>query len=453
MTHNIKNEEQISSRASLVEYLEHGCKSKAGWGIGTEHEKIGYRLSDLSPLPYGGGNGIRAMLEGLQRFGWKPVMEGQDLIALSLDGQSISLEPGGQLELSGAVLANIHETCAEVNTHLAQVREVAEELGVGFIGIGMQPKWRRDQIPVMPKQRYDIMRAYMPKKGEQGLDMMLRTCTVQVNLDFDSEADMVRKFRVGLALQPIATALFANSPFVDGQPSGFISSRSHAWFNTDPDRCEIPKFVFEEGMGFERYVDFALDVPMYFVLREGRYVDVSGESFRDFLNGSLPSLPGEIPTLQDWSDHLTTIFTEVRLKQFLEMRGADAGPWNQLCALPALWVGLLYDGTSLEQAWNMVRDWSYDEIVDLRSAVAVRGLHGLFRGSPVRSVAASMVDLAREGLRRRSCVDNAGTDETGFLVPLQRVVQSGRTLSEELLQAYDGLWGKEVDPVFKEFSY
>jgi glutamate--cysteine ligase len=453
MTQNIKDKEPISSRASLVEYLERGCKPRPEWGIGTEHEKIGFRLSDLSPLPYGGENGIRAMLNGLQRFGWKAVMEGENLIALSLDGQSISLEPGGQLELSGAILKNIHETCAEVNTHLAQVREVAEELEVGFIGIGMQPKWRRDQIPVMPKQRYDIMRAYMPKKGGQGLDMMLRTCTVQVNLDFDSEADMVRKFRVGLALQPIATALFANSPFVNGKPSGFISTRSNAWFDTDPDRCEIPKFVFEEGMGFERYVDFALDVPMYFVLREGRYVDVSGESFRDFLNGKLPSLLGEIPTLKDWSDHLTTIFTEVRLKQFLEMRGADAGPWNQLCALPALWTGLLYDAMSLDKACDMVRDWTYEEVVELRRVVATSGLRGLFRGAPVREVAGGVVDLAREGLRRRSCIDNAGTDETGFIVPLQRVVQSGKTLSEELLRAYDGVWEQEVDPVFKAFSY
>ena len=453
MTEDKKAEEPISNRAVLIEYLERGCKPRNDWGIGTEHEKIGYRLSDLSPVPYGGTNGIRAMLEGLQEYGWQPVMECENIIGLSMDGQSISLEPGGQFELSGAILKSIHETCAEVNTHLTQVREVAGELGVGFIGIGMQPKWRREEIPVMPKRRYDIMRAYMPQKGHHGLDMMLRTGTVQVNLDFESEKDMVQKFRVALALQPIATALFANSPFMDGKPSGYISSRSHAWFNTDPDRCGIPKFVFEDGMGFERYVDFVLDVPMYFIVRDGRYVDVSGESFRDFLNGELSSLPGELPNMKDWSDHLTTIFTEVRLKQFLEMRGADAGPWDQLCALPALWVGLLYDTSSFGHAWDLVGDWSYEEVCELRAQVAGRGLAGFFRGKPVRELAESMVDLARQGLSRRNCVDNGGTDETGFLVPLQRVIQSGMTLSEKLLEAYHGPWGKNVDPVFKEFSY
>ena len=446
-------DELISDRASLIEYLESGCKPRSEWGIGTEHEKIGYQLSDLSPLPYGGNNGIRAMLRGLERFGWKPILEGDNIIGLTMEGQSISLEPGGQFELSGAILKNIHETCAEVNTHLSQVREVASDLKVGFIGIGMQPKWGREQIPVMPKQRYDIMRAYMPKKGKHGLDMMLRTCTVQVNLDFESEIDMVKKFRVGLALQPIATALFANSPFVDGRPSGYLSTRSNAWFNTDPDRCEIPQFVFETGMGFERYVDFALDVPMYFVFRDGRYLDVSGQSFRDFLKGKLPGLPGEIPTLKDWSDHLTTIFTEVRLKQFLEMRGADAGPWNQLCALPALWVGLLYDSTSLDQAWDIIADWSFEEVRELRGEAGVNGMAGSFRGMPVRELAKKVVELAREGLGRRGCVDNAGTDETGFLVPLAKVAQSGRTLSDELLDLYHGAWNETVDPVFKEFAY
>ena len=444
---------RIADQQTLIEYLEQGCKRKSEWRIGTEHEKIGFRLDDLHPLPYEGESGIRAMLEGLQRFGWLPVLERGNVIALTKSGQSISLEPGGQFELSGAMLETIHETCAEVNNHLEQVREVAGGLGIGFIGIGMQPKWERNVIPVMPKRRYDIMRAYMPTKGDRGLDMMLRTCTVQVNLDFASEADMVKKFRIALALQPIATALFANSPFVDGQPSGFLSTRSEAWFDTDPDRCEIPRFVFEDGMSFERYVDFALDVPMYFVHRGENYIDASGQSFRDFLTGDLPALRGEQPTFGDWSDHLTTIFTEVRLKQFLEMRGADAGPWNRLCALPALWVGLLYDSSSLDAAGELVRDWKYEEIVGLRSKVARDGLKADFRGISVRDIAGKMVDLASEGLKRRACLDGAGSDETGFLTPLRGVVQSGSTLSEELLEAFDGRWNRSVDPVFAEFSY
>ena len=448
-----KDQECVEDRNTLVEYLEQGCKAKSDWRIGTEHEKIGYRLDDLRPLPYGGTFGIRAMLEGLQRFGWSPVTEKGNIIGLSKEGQSITLEPGGQFELSGAMLKTIHETCAEVDNHLAQVREVAEELGVGFIGIGMQPKWERSEIPVMPKQRYDIMRAYMPTKGNKGLDMMLRTCTVQVNLDFDSEADMVKKFRVALALQPIATSLFANSPFVDGQPSGFLSSRSDTWFDTDADRCEIPEFVFEDGMGFERYVDFALDVPMYFVHRGDDYIDASGYSFRDFLIGKLSVLPGEKPTICDWSDHLTTIFTEVRLKRFLEMRGADAGPWNRLCALPALWVGLLYDPTSLDEAADWIKDWTYEEISELRSNVARDGLKVDFRGMPVRDIAGKVLQLASGGLRRRAFLDNAGSDETGFLTPLLGVVQSGHTLSEELLEAFEGRWRKVVDPLFTEYSY
>ena len=453
MSHATESDERIADKRMLIEYLEQGCKPKADWRIGTEHEKIGYRLDDLRPLPYEGEAGIEAMLKGLQQFDWAPVFERGNVIALVKDGQSISLEPGGQFELSGAMLETIHETCAEVNTHLEQVQEVAEELRVGFIGIGMQPKWARDEIPIMPKRRYDIMRAYMPTKGDRGLDMMLRTCTVQVNLDFASEADMVKKFRVALALQPIATALFANSPFVDGKPSGFMSTRSETWFSTDPDRCEIPSFVFEDGMSFERYVDFALDVPMYFVHRDDDYIDVSGHSFRDFLAGELPGLPGEHPTFGDWSDHLTTIFTEVRLKQFLEMRGADAGPWNRLCALPALWVGLLYDSSSLDAAAELIRDWKYEEIVELRSRAAREGLKAVFRGALVRDLAREMVEIASEGLRRRGCLDSAGSDETGFLTPLRGVVQSGKTLSEEILEAFQGRWNKSVDPLFAEFSY
>lgn len=445
--------ETIEGVGDLVRYLEDGCKPRDRWRIGTEHEKIGYRLDDLSPLPYEGSRGIRAILEGLQRFGWKPVYEGSNVIALKMSGQSITLEPGGQLELSGAPLDNLHQTCNEVNAHLSQVREVAEEIEVGFVGIGIQPKWRRDEIPIMPKGRYDIMRAYMPTRGELGLDMMLRTCTVQVNLDFDTETDMARKFRVSTALQPIATALFANSPFLEGKPNGYLSYRAHVWTDTDPDRCGVPSFIFEDGFGFERYADYALDVPMYFVNRDGRYIDASGQSFRDFVQGRLPALPGEKPTLQDWIDHLTTIFTEVRLKQYLEMRGADGGPWRRLCALPALWVGLLYDSTALDAAWDLVSSWTHSDVVEMGAAAASKGLKGDFRGMTLQNVAAEVLDIARDGLSRRARLDRGGQDETGFLTTLDGLVRSGKTPAESLLESYGGDWDQSVDPLFRDQAY
>ncbi|MBL29041.1 MAG: glutamate--cysteine ligase [Rhodospirillaceae bacterium] len=442
-----------TDKTALVAYLEQGCKPRSDWRIGTEHEKIGYILGSLKPLPYDGPQGIRAMLEGLTEFGWKPVCEGDNVIALTLNGQSVSLEPGGQLELSGAPLETIHQTCNEVNTHLAQVRTVAERLGVGFLGIGIQPKWLRSDIPVMPKGRYGVMLAYMPKVGNLGLDMMLRTCTVQANLDFADEADMVRKFRVSLALQPIATALFANSPFTDGRPNGFLSYRSHIWTDTDPDRTGMMPFVFETGMGFERYVDFALDVPMYFVYRDGRYIDASGQSFRDFMAGELPALPGELPTLSDWADHLTTIFPEVRLKRFLEVRGADGGPWRRLCALPALWAGLLYDTGALDAAWDLVKNWTIAEQQELRSRVPRLGLTTPFRDTTLREVALEVLEIAHDGLASRHRLDGAGNDETGFLGTLWEIARSGRTPAEQMLDDYYGRWNKSVDPVFTEYAY
>ena len=446
--------EPITDRAQLVAYLEAGCKPVEDWRIGTEHEKFGFTLGDLKPLPYGGPQGIEALLKGLEHaFGWTAVYEGENVIALRHGGCNITLEPGGQFELSGEPLEALHETCREVNQHLDQVRQVAEPLGIGMLGMGFQPKWRRDEIPWMPKGRYKIMRAYMPKKGKLGLDMMLRSCTVQVNLDFSSEADMVNKFRVSLALQPVATALFANSPFADGKPNGFLSYRSHLWTDTDPERCGILPFVFEAGMGFERYVDYALDVPMYFVYRGGDYIDASGQSFRDFLDGRLPVLPGEIPTTSDWADHLTTLFPEVRLKRFLEMRGADAGPWKSLCALPALWVGLLYDGAALDAAWDLVKDWTPEEHARLRAEVPRQGLATAFRGATVMELADEVLEIARAGLARRGRLDWIGRDEGHFLAPLQETLARGATPAEQALEAFHGRWQGSVDPAFKEYAY
>ena len=444
---------RIEKKSDLIDYIAEGAKPKDEWRIGTEHEKFGFRQGDFSPLPYEGPHGIKAMLEGMQRFGWRPVEDGGHLIALEMDGQSVTLEPGGQFELSGGILRTLHETCAEVNTHLDQVRQVADEIGVGFLGLGFQPKWRLDQIPVMPKGRYGIMRNYMPKRGRHGLDMMFRSCTVQVNLDFASEADMVKKLRVGLALQPIATALFANSPFVEGKPSGFLSMRSQVWLDTDPDRTGMLPRAFEQGFGFESYVDWALDVPMYFVYRDGRYIDASGQSFRDFMAGRLPALPGETPTSADWSNHLTTLFPEARVKRWIEMRGADGGPWRRLCALPALWVGLLYDQGALDAAWDLCKDWTEEERDALRRGVPKTALATPFRNTDVRGLAGRVLEIAEAGLKARAENDLFGGDESHFLNTLKYIVESGRTPAEDLLALYHGRWGGSVDPVFDEFAY
>jgi len=445
--------EPITDKRQLIEMLAAGCKPVEAFRIGTEHEKFAFRRSDLKPLSYEEPGGVGDLLQALQEFGWAAVHEGGKIIALKRDGASITLEPGGQVELSGAPLETVHQTCDEVNSHLAEMKTLGDRFGVGLLGMGFQPKWPRETIPWMPKGRYAIMKRYMPIMGSLGLDMMLRTSTVQVNLDFSSEADMVKKFRVGLALQPVVTALFANSPFTEGKPNGFLSYRSHIWTDTDPDRCGILPFVFEDGMSFERYVDYMLDVPMYFVYRNSKYIDVAGQSFRDFLKGELPGLPGEVARIGDWEDHMTTAFPEVRLKTFLEMRGADAGPWGRICALPAIWVGLLYDGAALDAAWDLCRNWTHEDHLRLRAEVPRTGLATEFGAGSVLDIAREMVGIARDGLKARGRKGALDADETGYLQILDGIVQSGRTPAEVLLEAYDGSWGGSVDPAFEELAY
>lgn len=447
-------DQPITSVTPLVAWLESGCRPRDRWKIGTEHEKFGFRIEDLSPAPYEGKRGIRAMLEGLvARHGWQPVYEDGRVIALTRGGCAITLEPGGQFELSGELLDNLHQTCDEVNAHLAEVRSVAESLGLGFIGLGFHPTARREDMPWMPKERYRIMREYMPKRGRLGLDMMTRTCTVQVNLDFSDEADMAAKFRASVALQPVATALFANSPFVEGRPCGYLSYRSHVWTDTDPDRTGQLPFIFEAGFGFERYAEWMLDVPMYLVRRNGRYINAAGQSFRDFMAGRLPALPGEYPKLSDWEDHLTTAFPEVRLKRFLEMRGADGGPWRRLCALPALWVGLLYDQASLDACLDITRDWSVPEMNRLRTDVARLGLKAEIHGRTVHGLARELLELARGGLSRRARLNPAGDNETGFLRILEEIVDSGTTPAERKLAAWENEWDRRMEPLFREYAY
>jgi len=446
----------IGTKAELVTYLEQGSKPRDAWRIGTEHEKFPFLTDSLRPVPYEGKRSIRSLLEGLNaRFEWPPIMEGRNIIGLSEPdgGGSISLEPGGQFELSGAPLETVHETCEEVHEHLAQVREVGDELGIGFLGLGFSPLWTRAETPVMPKGRYAIMAPYMDRKGRLGRDMMFRSCTVQVNLDFGSEADMVKKLRVSLALQPVATALFAASPFTEGRPNGFKSFRSAVWLDTDPDRTGMLPFAFEPGFGFERYVDYALDVPMYFVARNGRYIDCAGESFRRFMEGKLPQLPGERPTLKDWGDHLTTIFPEVRLKRYLEMRGADSGQWRRLCALPALWTGVLYDEQSLDGADELIKGWSAKDRQTMRDTVPRLALQAEIGGRTVQDVAKDMLALSRAGLGRRGRLGCKGRTEAQFLDVLDEIAESGRTRAEDLLGHYDSDWNGDVTRVFRDFAF
>jgi glutamate--cysteine ligase len=445
----------IGDRHDLVAYLAEGEKPREAWRIGTEHEKFGFYLDDLTPPPFVGERpGIRAILEGLaSRFDWDIAREGETPVALTKGMANITLEPAGQLELSGAPLRTLHETCDEVTNHLKEVRSVAEELGIGFLGMGFQPKWRRDQMPWMPKGRYKIMREYMPKVGSLGLDMMTRTCTVQVNLDFASEADMVKKFRVSLALQPIATALFANSPFTEGKPNGYKSYRSQVWTDTDGDRTGMLDFVFEDGFGYERYVDYILGVPMYFSYRDGKYVDLSGQDFRKFMRGELSALPGVKATMTDWADHLTTAFPEVRLKQYMEMRGADTSTWNSLCALPAFWVGLLYDDTALDAAWDLVKDFSKAERHALRDGVPKEALALRFRDYTVRDLSLEALKIAEAGLKRRNQLGSRGVNESIYLEPMMEIAISGKTQADVKLERFHGEWNGSVDPLFRDYAY
>jgi glutamate--cysteine ligase len=438
----------------LLSVFAGGEKPTDRWRIGTEHEKFVFDLETLRTVPYEGANGIGVILNELaRRFGWERIEENGNTIALTKDGCNITLEPGGQFELSGAPLKTIHETCKEVGQHLEQVKAIAHDLKIGLLGMGFQPKWSRAETPWMPKARYQIMKSHMPRRGSLGIDMMIRTCTVQTNLDYSDEADMVKKLRVSLALQPIATALFADSPFTEGKPNGYMSYRAHIWTDTDPDRTGSLPFAFEDGMGFERYTDYMLDVPMYFVYRNGKYIDASGQSFRDFLKGKLPALPGEMPTTADWVDHTTTAFPEVRLKKFLEMRGADGGPWERLCALPALWVGLLYDQTALDAAWDLCKSWTAEDRQALKDGVPKQALKAKFKNGTVRDVALEALKIARLGLNNRKANDLAGVDESGFLNVLQTIADSGKCPAEIKLELYNGRWNRSVDPVFAEFAY
>ena len=457
MARDTTDDTPLTSVAQMADYLAGGCKPKEAFRIGTEHEKFAFFRADNSPVPYFGEAGIRALLLGMQeKTGWEPIMDGENIIGLAeAHGMgAISIEPGGQFELSGAPLETLHDTCRESNQHLAAVREVAEPMGIRFLGIGGSPKWTLDETPRMPKSRYEIMTRYMPKVGSHGLDMMYRTCTIQVNLDFSSEVDMRRKMRVGMRLQPLATALFAASPFTEGKPNGLLSWRGEIWRDTDNARAGILPFTLDDDFGFADYVDWALDVPMYFIVRDGRYHDCTHVTFRQFMAGALK---GEVtawePTLGDWTNHLSTLFPDVRLKRFLEMRGADGGPWRRICALPAFWVGLLYDDAALEAADQMTAGWSFAEVNALRDAVPAQGLKAEIAGRSLLDVGRDVVSLSRQGLKSRARLNGEGQDESVFLAPLDEVIAKKSTLADDLLSLYNGRWNREIDHVFDEYQY
>jgi glutamate--cysteine ligase len=447
----------IEGMDELVSHLAEGCKPKSQWRIGTEHEKFPFYVDGNAPVPYGGDRGIKAILEGMQRvLGWEPIIDAGHIIGLvEPTGQgAISLEPGGQFELSGAPVETIHQTCREGNAHLAQLREIAEPMGIRFLGLGGSPKWTLAETPRMPKSRYDIMTAYMPKVGTQGLDMMYRTSTIQVNLDFESELDMRRKMQVSLKLQPLSTALFANSPFTEGKPNGLQSWRGEIWRDTDNQRAGLLELCFSSDFGFADYVEWALDVPMYFLIREGRYFDVTHVTFRQFMNGALrEEVPDGLPTMGDWANHLSTLFPDVRLKRFLEMRGADGGPWRRICALPAFWVGLLYDSAALDAAEQLTKDWSFDDVRKMRDEVPAQGLAPTFGNRTLRDIARDVVKISRKGLASRARKNAEGYDETGFLAPLDEVVARGTTSAEEMVKAFHTRWGESIEPAFLEYAY
>ena len=448
---------EIQSKEDLIKPFQNGEKKPSDFKIGTEHEKFVFHIDTLKPVPFLGESGIENLLLALKKYGWESIIEDGNTIGLSRDkslgGGTITLEPAGQLELSGAPLTNIHETFNELDEHRSQISKEGSNLGLGFLGAGLTPDWSFDEMPIMPKSRYQIMKNYMPKKGNLGLDMMFRSTTIQVNLDYSSESDMIKKFKVSLALQPIATALFANSPFLDGNLTGYNSFRSHIWTDTDPDRTGMLPFVFDGEMSYEKYVDYALKVPMYFIYRDGNYLDVSGSSFEDFLNGDLDELPNEKPNIIDWENHLTTIFPEVRLKSFLEMRGADGGSFESVCALSSFWVGLLYDSESLDSSFNLIKDFNIKQLQELRIEVAKNGLHSIIEGIEIQEIAKKVLKLSREGLRNRNILNENGDSEEIFLDPLQKILSSGKSSSDDLIKKFSNNWNKNLVNMYKEYTF
>ena len=430
-------QEPVTDKLQLAEYLEQGCKPGTDWRVGVEYERFVCRGKDLCPAPYYGPGGIEALLRALEQFGWQPDAGTGPLIALSRGREHVSLEPAGQLEYASVPVADVHRIDADLAGHCREVAALAEDLGLALLGLGFEPLYPAQINNWIPQERFNIMRGYMPRVGGHGLDMMQRTASIQINLDYASEEDMVRKYRAALALQPVFIALAAGSPFASGRATGYQSYRSHVWQHTDSDRCGLPEIVFDEAMGFERYVDWVLDVPMYSIVRSGHHVDTAGESFRRFLAGELRPVPGETPTLDDWKYHLQTLCPEVRLKQLLELRGPDSGSPAMVSGLAALSVGLFYDDRSLAAVSDLIAHWNRETRQCLYCQAAERGLAAEFRGLNLGEIAALLLDLAAEGLGRRGIQNEKGNDERVYLEPLREIVETGQTLSAQMLECVD----------------
>jgi glutamate--cysteine ligase len=436
--------EPIRRRDDLVVPFVEACKPRSEWRIGPEMEKFGLIEATRRPLPYLGDKSVLRVLEYLaQNHGWvaEREHEGGPIIALMRGGASITLEPGAQLELSGDKAENIHQVCAELRAHLREIDPVSKTMGVRWLGVGFHPLARREDFEWVPKQRYGVMREYLPTRGGHALDMMLRTCTVQVNLDYASEADAMRKMRVALALAPATTAMFANSPWKEGRPHGGVTYRGRVWLDVDPDRTGLCPALWKRGSRFEDYVEWALDVPMFLIKRGGHAIANTGQPFRSFLKSGFE---GHSATMEDWKTHLNTIFPEVRLKKTIEVRGADVQSTDLACALPALWTGILYDDRALAEAEALVEGWTHDEVADLRTRAWRDGLRATFRGGSLIGIAQRMVAIADGGLERRGVVDaSCGKDERVHLARLRKLVGEGRCPADALLDRFD----REPDPV------
>ncbi len=441
----------LQSLDDCVNYFHAGETPEEDWVIGTEHEKIAVYEDTFERVPYEGERGIAVLLERISKQGeWVPILEGSKIIGLKRGGASITLEPGGQFELSGAPLATIKETCAEFNSHVDQVKAISEDLGIVWLSLGVDPLHPVSDVPVMPKSRYQIMRDYLPTRGSLGLEMMHLSATVQANFDFSDEADMVAKVRTAMGCTPLVSALFANSPFSARGENGFVTKRLAIWADTDPDRCGLLPFVFDSGFGYERYTDWALDVPIFFLIRDGHYIPAGGLTFRGFMENGLE---GHRALLSDWDMHLTTLFPEVRLKQIIEVRGADAVPRELTCALPAIWKGLLYDADALDQAWDLVSSFTFEERVEGQVSVARKGLGAELGGQSVKPLADQLLEIASGGLDRISTRRGIEGGEQNFIAPLRRILESGKSPGEVMLDRWRNEWNGSLERLISYARY
>jgi len=445
----------VINKNELIGYFFDGVKSKNNLKIGVEHEKFILNKESLKPISYYENNGIKNILEKLTTLGWEPLYDDNKntIIAVKKGKQAITLEPGGQIELSGAPLDNIHETCEETTNHLKELKKLGNEFNFILLGIGVEPNLKLDDFPWMPKQRYKIMRKYMEQVGTLGHHMMKRTCTNQVNIDYSSEEDMINKIRLILNLESIATAIFSNSPFDQGNVSKYRSLRSHFWHHTDPNRTGLLPFVFDKDFNFEKYTDYALNIPMYFIRREHKYINMTQYTFKDYLEGKCTKVNYEA-TLDDWEDHLTTLFPQVRLKHYLEIRSMDACNWDLICSQPAFWIGILYDDEILDKIKQITEDWKGEDRQYLNKRVPEDGLKTEFKKRKLIDFAQEFFELSKKGLSKRNQLSKNGEfDESIHMKDLENNLTDGCSPADCLITKFNTTWEKSVLPIYKELAY